>query len=141
MSGVQRVLLVEDDPLDQTLIQRAFERIGSAAEIQIVDTVAAATEVLGVRPHPVLVVVDLRLAGESGLTLVSWARDNESTSTVPFVVLSGSDDRTDVRAAYDAGANAYLVKPSSMEDFEDLVRRVDAFWLGACALVDDSPSG
>ena len=61
----------------------------------------------------------------------------QTTSAIPVVVLSGSSERTDIRAAYDAGANAYLVKPQTLEEVEDVARRIDAFWLGACALADD----
>ncbi|MEM8706667.1 MAG: response regulator [Actinomycetota bacterium] len=133
----RRALLVEDEPADQTLIVSAFERIGSQITIDVVATVAEAQQALQAETLPVLCLVDLRLRGESGLDLIAWARRDERARLTPFVVLSGSDDRTVVRQAYDAGANAYLVKPQNLADIDELARRIDAFWLGACALADD----
>lgn len=133
----QRVVLVEDDPFDQAIILEAFARVGSDADLQVASTVAAAVEVLSTPTSIVLVIVDLRLADASGLELIEWMRSEPRTSAIPVVVLSSSDDRTDVRAAYEAGANAYLVKPSSMNDIDDIARRIDAFWLGACSLADE----
>lgn len=133
----RRALLVEDEPADQTLIVSAFERIGSQITIDVVATVAEAQQALQADALPVLCLVDLRLRGESGLDLITWARRDERARLTPFVVLSGSDDRTVVRQAYDAGANAYLVKPQNLADIDELARRIDAFWLGACALADD----
>ena len=83
---------------------------------------------------------DARRAGPDapgGVSFVDWLRAESDAAWIPVVVLSGSDDRGDVRAAYDAGANAYLVKPQTLAETDDMARRIDAFWLGACALADD----
>lgn len=134
---IRRVMLVEDEPADQALIRSAFQRIGSDASLDVVPNVSVAIAKLEEGDLPVLVIVDLGLPGETGLELVEWIRRSDRTGAVPVVVLSGSTDRTVIRSAYDAGANAYLVKPGSLEEFDDVVRRLDAFWLGACALADD----
>lgn len=133
----RRVLLVEDEPADQELIASAFQRTGSAASIDVVATVEAGITAFERDPLPVICIVDLRLERESGLDLLAWARTDERAQAVPFVVLSGSDDRSDVRRSYDAGANAYLVKPSSLDGIDEIASRIDAFWLVACALADD----
>lgn len=133
----RHVVLVEDEPADQALIRSAFQRIGSEAVLDVVPNVSVAIDRLERSPVPVIVIVDLNLPGETGLELVEWMRSNSTTSAIPVVVLSGSSERTDIRAAYDAGANAYLVKPQTLEEVEDVARRIDAFWLGACALADD----
>ncbi|MEO0492331.1 MAG: response regulator [Actinomycetota bacterium] len=137
MTETRHVLLVEDEPADQALIRSAFQRIGSEATLDVVPNVSVAIDRLGRDPRPVIAIVDLNLPGESGLELVEWMRATNSVRSVPIVVLSGSDDRTVIRTSYEAGANAYLVKPQSLDEVDELVRRIDSFWLGACALADD----
>lgn len=137
MSGARHVLLVEDEPADQALIRSAFQRIGSEAVLDVVPNVSVGINRLGESPTPVIVIVDLNLPGETGLELVEWMRATPATKAIPAVVLSGSSDRSDIRTAYDAGANAYLVKPQTLEEIDEVVRRIDSFWLGACALADD----
>ena len=136
MAGVRRVLLVDDDPFDQALIRSAFTRIGSDAQVDVVSDIAHAMDHLENPDLPMLTIVDLKLRGESGLDLVRTVRTDARRRLMPMVVLSGSDDPVDVRACYDAGANAYLVKPQTLEGFDDLVDRLDAFWLGACSFVE-----
>ena len=132
------VLVVDDDPFDQALFLSAFERVGSEAQVEIVSDVNAALARLEQGPLPTLVLVDLKLRHESGLEVVRWLRQHSELRWIPVVTLSGSDDPRDIRASYDAGANAYLVKPQTLDDIDDVVSRIDAFWLGACALADDS---
>lgn len=133
----KRILVVDDDPFDQALFRSAFRRIGSEAHIDIVPDVGVAMGYLQERPAPTLIVVDLRLRHESGLELIRWLRSDPRCRWIPAVTLSGSDDPADVRESYEAGANAYLVKPRTLEEIDDVVARIDAFWLGACALADD----
>ncbi|MEM9202516.1 MAG: response regulator [Actinomycetota bacterium] len=125
------VLVLDDDPFDQTLIASAFERVGSAAHIDLVSDVASALARFADGPTPTMALVDLKLAGESGLDFVQALRADQRTRYVPAVMLSGSDDPRDHRAAYDVGANAFVVKPSSLGAIDDLVKRLDAFWIGA----------
>lgn len=132
-----RVLVVDDDPYDQALIRSAFSRVGSDAQIDVVPEASVAIGQLSDGYRPTMAIVDLKLGAESGLEVIRWVREESAIPWLPMVVMSGSDDRTDVRSAYEAGANAYLVKPGSLEEIDDLVRRIDAFWLGACALAGD----
>lgn len=133
----KHVLLVDDEAADQQLIRSAFARIGSDAVVGVAEDIESAKAALRGPQMPVITIVDLRLSGESGLDLVTWMRGRPETRTVPVVMLSGSADHTDIRSCYDAGANAYLTKPSTLDEVDDLVRRIDAFWLGAVALADD----
>ena len=127
------MLLVDDSPHDQALIRSAFNRIGSGAVVDTAPDVGVAIGMIEGGLRPVLTIVDLGLVGESGLELVDWIRNESEVPWLPIVVLSGSDDTADLRAAHASGANAYLVKPGSVEEVDDLIRRIDAFWLGASA--------
>lgn len=135
LMSAPHILFIDDDPFDQALVRSAFQRIGSTAVVDVVPDVGVAIGHLESRRLPSIVVVDLKLQFESGLELIEWVRAQKRLSFLPIIVLSGSDAQDDVRAAYEAGANAYLIKGQTLEEIELLARRIDAFWLNAASLV------
>ena len=86
--------------------------------VDVVPDVGVAIGHLESRRLPSIVVVDLKLQFESGLELIEWVRAQKRLSFLPIIVLSGSDAQDDVRAAYEAGANAYLIKGQTLEEIE-----------------------
>lgn len=132
--SMQQILVIDDDPFDQALIRSAFQRVGSNAHVTTMPDVSVAIGLLESGTTPALLIVDLKLGYETGLELIGWVRRHDTLGATPMVVMSGSDDPVDVRSAYEAGANAYVVKPGDLEGLEQLVRALDLFWFGACAL-------
>ncbi|MEO0493988.1 MAG: response regulator [Actinomycetota bacterium] len=131
---VSQVMVIDDDPFDQALIRSAFQRVGSAAHVHTVPDVGVAIGLLESREPPSLLIVDFKLGAESGLELIEWVRHQDQLATLPAIVLSGSDDPIDARAAHLAGANAYVVKPPDLEGLETVVRSINTFWFQTCAL-------
>lgn len=75
-----------------------------------------------------IVLMDINMPGLNGLEVLESAR-NRTNATLPVVImLSTSEDPTDLKAAYDSGASAYVVKPDTMADFENLARSIQGFW-------------
>ena len=68
-------------------------------------------------------------ARRSGFEVLDAIRRNEATQATPVVVLTSSDQTSDIERAYRLGANAYLVKPVSREALLAMVRTLDAFWI------------
>ncbi len=135
-SGV--ILLVEDSPDDRELIEWAFEECLDQIRIQWVrDGREALDYVLreGVwqdpseSPRPQLILLDLRMPGVDGFEVLERIRATPRVRTIPIVVFSGSEDETDVRRAYESGANSYITKPSSMEGYRSVIRVLEAYWL------------
>jgi CheY-like chemotaxis protein len=80
-------------------------------------------------PMPALVMVDLDLADGGGQRALSWIRRQSRLRYLPVVALSKSKSQTDMRRAYDLGANSYLAKPVSFAGLVELVKMIDRFWL------------
>src|SRR5919205_937131 len=108
------VLLVEDDPNDVTLTQRAFARAGFANPLQIVNDGEQAIAYLAGDaryadrqryPLPILVLLDLKLPRKSGFDVLGWLRGVPDVRRLPVVVLTSSAQSPDIDRAYDAGAN------------------------------------
>lgn len=132
------ILLIEDDQSDAALIQRAFQRIGVQNPIAAVahgDTALAYLEGINEYadrikfPLPILIILDLKLPGMSGLQLLKWIRTKKELRLIPVVVLTGSSDHSQVQAAYEAGANSYLLKPTNREEIVRIVELLERYWV------------
>jgi len=132
------VLLVEDNPDDVALIQRAFRKANIANPLRVVTDGEEAVAYLAGRgeyadrarhPLPVLVLLDLKLPKRSGHEVLAWLRSQEGLRRLPVAVLTSSREAADVNRAYDLGANAYLQKPVGFEALHELVRTLNLFWL------------
>ena len=118
MSREPAILLVDDDDDYLFVALRAIERTGLRAEVRVARTCAEALAQLGIGGDPVpdgcprigVVLLDLRLPGESGLELLRRMHQSERTRSIPVVVVSSSDRPDDVRQSYELGANSYVVK-------------------------------
>lgn len=132
------ILVVEDEPDAITLLRHAFEKTGIANPIATVhDGEQAIAYLKGegryadrlAHPLPLLVLLDLKLPRCSGLEVLEWIRAQPALRGLPVIVLTSSKERTDVRRAYAAGANSYLVKPSSLHRLIELAAAFREYWL------------
>ncbi len=136
MSG--GVLLVEDDPNDVLLIQRAFTKANLQVPMQVVDNGEAAVSYLSgagdysdrdQHPLPILVLLDLKLPCRSGHEVLAWLRQQPGLKRLPVVVLTSSQEMGDIDRAYDLGANSYLVKPVAFNALIEIVKTLDLYWM------------
>jgi CheY-like chemotaxis protein len=136
--GGQVILVVEDDPNDLLLIQRAFGKARILNPLQSVGNGDDAVAYLAgegpyadreQHPFPVLVLLDLKLPRRSGLEVLQWIRAQAGLKRLPVVVLTSSKEATDVNRAYDLGANSYLVKPVGFDSLLELVKSLEVYWL------------
>lgn len=132
------VLLVEDDPYDAKLIVRAIEKARILNPVQVVSDGEMAIDYLrglppygerGNYPLPVLILLDLKLPKLDGFGVLRWKREQPQLRRIPVVVLTSSSLSADVGAAYDLGANSYLVKPVGTNALIDLLKTVELYWL------------
>lgn len=127
------VLLVEDDPNDRILLGRAFRKAGHAECLRAVGTLAEAREHVSGSPDAPLtrvVLLDLKLRGESGFDLLRWLRRPASSHRfLPVVLLTSSHETSDIRQAYELGATGYFVKPAEFEEMIEIARVVVGHWV------------
>ena len=123
------ILLVEDDPNDQLLFNRAVRKAEIPATVEVAADGDAAIARLdeGASP-PSLVLLDLKLPRRSGFEVLAWIKAHTELRRVPVVVLTSSGEAADVQRAYNLGANSYLVKPGNSAELQDLVRELARYW-------------
>ncbi|HEY8417040.1 MAG TPA: response regulator, partial [Limnochordales bacterium] len=131
------ILLVEDDPDHELLTIRALRRHGMVADIVVArDGVAALEYLLGgdngvpaASPLPNIILLDLKLPRLNGFEVLVRLRQHERTRFVPVVVLSSSDEASDIANCYRYGANSYIRKPVDSVKFTEVTRQLGQYWL------------
>lgn len=135
------VLLVEDQPNEVELTFRAFRRQGLSEELdrivvardgeEALDYLFARGEHSGRDPGdlPEFVLLDVNLPKLTGPEVLERIRADERTKLVPVIMYSTSDGDPYVRAAYEAGANSYVTKPSNLDRFSEAMRSLGWYWL------------
>ena len=106
MTQPLKVLIVEDSEMDAELLVLRLTRSGYAPEWERVDTAAGFTQRLD--PSLDIIFSDYRLPGFSGLEALRLLK--ASGLDVPFIIVSGSVEETDLAAVMRAGAADVLLK-------------------------------
>lgn len=139
------VLLVEDDPNDARLVQRAFSRAASPISVLRLQNGDEAVSYLrgdppfdnrALHPMPGLLLLDIKLPRRSGFEVLQWIRTQANPlRRMPIVMLTSSTHSSDVNRAYDLGANSYMCKPESTERLNEAVSMFASYWFN----VNESP--
>ncbi|WP_338871502.1 response regulator [Spirosoma sp. SC4-14] len=139
------VLYIEDNANDADIFSRLMHKLKLPISYKVINSGSDAVDYLtgqgNYREHPSplpkLLLLDLNLVGLSGFDIIQYARSVERTRYLPIVAFSTSDNPTDIRSAYEAGINAYVVKPGSYQATATLLRRVYDFWLENNTRIDN----
>jgi CheY-like chemotaxis protein len=107
----KHILVVEDDGSYRWVIRRLLESaFGNEVLVEEAPTGDRAIERLGSGPPLDLVLLDLSLPGADGFAILERLRADERTRRLPVIVVTSSQERTDVRRAYELGANSFVSK-------------------------------
>ncbi len=130
------VLLVEDDPGDVLMTREAFEHNKLRNRLSVVADGVSAMEFLrkegehaDAPPTPDLILLDLNLPRMDGREVLQALKADDALRTIPVVVLTTSEAEEDVVRSYSLHANAYVTKPVDFDQFIDVVRQIDEFFV------------
>ena len=130
-----RLLLVEDNPGDVMLFREAIKEYTIAHQLAVVSDGEAALAYVRQEPpyadapRPDLVLLDLNLPRIDGQAVLSELKRDDRTRTIPVVVMTSSQAATDILRSYELQANCYLTKPLDFDQFIDVVRAIESFWM------------
>jgi two-component system response regulator len=132
------ILLVEDNPDDETLTLRALKKNNILNEVVVARDGAEALDYLfgtgqytgrDVGILPLVVLLDLKLPKVDGLEVLQRLRADERTRLLPVVILTSSKEEKDIITSYMLGANSYVRKPVNFIEFVEAVRQLGLYWL------------
>ena len=132
------LLLVEDNPMDVELILDAFKEARLGNKIHTARNGKEALEFLfgegkyadrNQYPLPDIVLLDLKMPGIDGHEVLRQIKGADKLKRLPVIILTSSRDEGDRAMSYDNGANSYLVKPVSFDEFLKVVKTIADYWL------------
>ncbi len=137
-SSEKVILLVEDNPDDEALTLRALKKNNIMNEVVVArDGVEALDYLFGTGAHagrdvtiqPQVVLLDLKLPKVDGLEVLRRIRADDRTRLQPVVVLTTSNEDSDIITSYKLGVNSYIRKPVDFAQFMEAVHHLGLYWL------------
>lgn len=138
MSHEVEILLVEDNAADAEMTIRALRKAHLSNKlVHLKDGVEALDFLFGtgaytardVSQHPKVILLDIKMPKMDGIEVLRNIRANESTRTIPVVIMTSSNEDKDILASYELGVNSYVVKPVEFEEFVKAVGNLGLYWL------------
>ncbi|WP_431729366.1 response regulator [Verrucosispora sp. TAA-831] len=128
------ILVVDDDPGDVLMIEEA---LATSTVDKVIDVVSDGQEAMEFlrregrhagAHRPDVILLDLNMPRMDGRQVLGEVKNDEDLRTIPIVVLTTSNADTDIISSYTLQANAYVTKPIDLDDFNDVVHRIDEFF-------------
>jgi CheY-like chemotaxis protein len=130
------VLLIEDNPGDIRLTQEAFKEGRVFVNLTVANDGVEAMELLkgtgnegAPKRRPDLILLDLNLPRKNGREVLVEIKADEELRRIPVIVMTTSKAEQDIHRAYNLNANCYITKPVELDEFLNVVRSIEDFWL------------
>ena len=129
------IAMIEDDEGHARLIEKNLRRAGVHSEIvRLADGASAITFLFGSdgsglvnKGRALLILLDLNLPDMSGVDILKRPKENEHLRVSPVVVLTTTDDKSEIQRCYDLGCNVYITKPVNYENFANAIQQLGLF--------------
>ena len=134
------ILLIEDSPSDAALTDEALQAGKIVNNLNcVVDGVEAMAYLrkqgrFTESSRPDLIMLDLNLPKKDGREVLQELKSDPSLKLIPVIVLTTSSADKDVLESYALSANCFITKPVDFQQFIDVVRSVERFWLSIVTL-------
>ncbi|MEW6379906.1 MAG: response regulator [bacterium] len=138
------ILLVEDNPGDVRLTEEVFKEAKIQNNLRVVMDGVEAISFLhhegkySQAPYPDLILLDLNLPKKDGRAVLAEIKNDSDLRRIPVIALTTSKSEEDILKTYDLHVNCYIVKPVDFDQFIEVVKGIEGFWLtivklpGAC---------
>ena len=134
------ILLVEDSPGDRRLIHEALKTAKYPVNLYLATDGIEAMSFLRKNgdypdaPRPDLIILDLNLPKKDGREVLKEVKSDDQLKYIPVIVLSSSDDETDIQQCYNLHANGYITKPVDLDRLNTIIQSIEDFWFTVAKL-------
>ncbi len=130
MRSSNPVLLVEDDAVNATSVQKAFRGLGMVQPLIRARNGQEALEYLGDRNHkkPDIILLDLHMPKMNGIEFLKAVKADPTLKSIPVVMLTTSQDQRDIAECFALGAAGYMIKPLDDEQLAQTLRTIALYW-------------
>lgn len=129
------ILLVEDNPGDVRLVVESMKEIRRQINFRTVKDGIEAMAFLrreGIFTYevrPDIILLDLNLPRKNGKEVLAEIKKDPGLKRIPVIILTASSAERDIINSYDLNANCYITKPVSLEQFTEVIKSIENFWL------------
>lgn len=130
MHCAKPLLLVEDNPDDARIMQRALAQLGLSEKMVHAPSAEEAMAHLRDpgKEKPALILLDLNMPGMSGIEFLQTIKNDPELAAIPVVVLTTSKERRDILRSFDLRAAGYIVKPVDYETAVKVLKIIEDYW-------------
>ena len=132
------ILIVEDNPHDLEMTMRGLQKARVVNNIQVARDGAEALDFIfcegahagrSMDDQPRVILLDIKLPKIDGLEVLARLKADPRTSNIPVVMLTSSQEQSDLIRSYQQGVNSYIVKPVNFESFVQAVADLGMYWM------------
>ncbi|HEV8717271.1 MAG TPA: response regulator [Candidatus Binatia bacterium] len=137
---ILEILLVEDNPADARLVREALKEHHTPYHLTVVTDGEAALAYLHQQDtytqasRPDIVLLDINLPGKNGHEVLAEMKQDPHLRCIPVIVLTSSRETAEMEYCYQLHANAYVVKSAQVDQFFDLIKKIEDFWFSIATL-------
>lgn len=132
------IVIVEDNPNDAELMVHSLKKNHLANKLIVLEDGEQALDYIFCRGQyakrdsdelPKVIFLDLKLPKVNGLEVLEQVKSNDKTKKIPIVIVTSSKEDPDIDAAYNLGANSYVVKLVGFDQFKETINQLGLYWL------------
>lgn len=125
------ILLIEDDTIEIMKFNRVLKTLGLNHKVIEANNGQEALEILKVKEViPDIIVLDLNMPKINGIEFLRILKEDDYLKYIPAVILTTSNNHTDVLECYKIGISGYVLKPLKYDDYIERVKRMLDYWSG-----------
>ncbi|MBT8264661.1 MAG: response regulator [Muriicola sp.] len=123
------ILFIEDDAIETMKLNRTISKLDEQHTIIQATNGEEALSVLRTGTKlPDIILLDLNMPRMNGIEFLQILKKDEILKFLPTIILTTSENRTDLLECYKTGIAGYVIKPLKYEDYEEKIKRVIAYW-------------
>jgi CheY-like chemotaxis protein len=123
------ILFIEDDTIETMKLNRTIAKLGEKHTIIQANNGEEALRILKEEQQlPDIILLDLNMPRMNGIEFLQILKKDEILKYLPAIILTTSENRTDLLECYRIGIAGYVIKPLKYEDYEEKIKKLIAYW-------------